>query len=185
MVITKLRWILFAALVARGADVSGRWRAEIDTPIGLLKYVYILQAEGTSLTGKAIVETAEGKREVELKESHIEGDTLTFVEIFQIPDRELRIEYKGQLRGEEIKFTRKVGEFGTEEFTAHRVENPPIAAGAKPLPPRRGLAPPIVLGPDVKAVFPEPPVGFDSARVQWFKTGMQSGHIEACQTFGQ
>jgi hypothetical protein len=36
--------------------------------------------------------------------------------------KEGRIEYTGQLAGDEIKLTRKVGDFATEELVAKRVK---------------------------------------------------------------
>jgi len=35
----------------------------------------------------------------------------------------VRIEYTGKAKGDEIAFTRKVGDFGTEQFVATRVKN--------------------------------------------------------------
>jgi hypothetical protein len=109
---------LLTLVAARAADFSGQWRAEIDTPIGLQKYLYTLQAEGDKLTGKAHAEVNDQKRDVELKECKIAGDTVTFAEFFKIEDNEIRIDYKGKLEENEIKFTRQVGEFATEEFVA-------------------------------------------------------------------
>lgn len=111
---------------AWAADVSGQWRTEIDTPIGLHKYLYTLKSDGDKLTGKADVEVNDQKREVELKEGKIAGDTVTFVEMLKFQDNEIRIEYKGKLTGNEIKFTRQVGEFANEEFVAKRVKPPPL-----------------------------------------------------------
>jgi hypothetical protein len=37
-------------------------------------------------------------------------------------DQEIRIEYKGKLSGDEIKFTRTIGEFAAEEFVAKRAK---------------------------------------------------------------
>jgi enterochelin esterase-like enzyme len=142
---------------AQSTGVSGQWRAEIDTPIGLLKYVYTLKADGSSLTGKIVVETQEGKLEMDVKEGKVSGDSISFVEPFKFQDNEIRIEYQGKLSGDEIKFERKVGDFGTENLTAHRIAAPKAEA-PKPPAARRGpggFGGPIVLGPDDKAVFPE------------------------------
>jgi hypothetical protein len=37
-------------------------------------------------------------------------------------DQPIRVEYKGKVAGDEIKFARKVGDFGGEEFVAKRVK---------------------------------------------------------------
>src|SRR5688572_15040043 len=117
--ITLLILALFS-LSALAADVTGTWKAEFDTQRGLQKYTFALKQDGTSVTGKANVERDGEKREVELKEGKVESDTVTFVEPLKIQDNELRIAYTGKISGNEIKFTRKVGDFGTSEATAKR-----------------------------------------------------------------
>ena len=53
------------------------------------------------------------KREAELKEGKVEGDTVTFVELLKIQDNEIRISlHRQNLPANEIKFTREVGDFG-------------------------------------------------------------------------
>ena len=100
----KLLIALLIFIAAAQADgITGHWRAEIDTQIGHLKYVYKLQADGNILTGKADLETTEGKREIELIDGEIFGDTFAFAEIFKFQDREIRIDYKGRLCGDEIR----------------------------------------------------------------------------------
>ena len=117
--ITLLTLALFS-LSALAADVTGAWKAEFDTQRGLQKYTFTLKKEGTSVTGKANVERDGEKREAELKEGKVEGDTITFVEPLKIQDNELRITYTGKISGDEIKFSRKVGDFGSSEATAKR-----------------------------------------------------------------
>jgi len=108
-----------SASFAHAADVSGKWKAEFESPIGHLKYTYDLKADADKLTGKAIREQDGQKTETELKEGKVSGNELRFVETLQF-DQEIRIEYKGKLDGDEIKFTRKVGDFATMEIAAKR-----------------------------------------------------------------
>ena len=83
------------------------------------------------MTGKANSEAGDRKREAELKEGKVDGDTISFVEMLSFQDREIRITYTGKLStdGNEIKFTREVGDFAKEEIVARREKNAP-AAGA-------------------------------------------------------
>jgi hypothetical protein len=106
--------------VARAADVAGRWTAEFDTQVGVQKYTYDLKLEAGKLTGTAAFERMGDKGTVELKEGRVEGDKVSFVEMLDFQGNALRIEYSGQLAGDEIKFTRRVGDFATEEFVAKR-----------------------------------------------------------------
>src|SRR5688572_16000130 len=117
--ITFLTLALFS-LSALAADVTGTWRAEFDTQRGWQKYTFALKQDGTSLTGKANVERDGEKREAELKEGKVEGDTITFVEPLKIQDNEIKITYTGKISDNEIKFTRKAGDFGSSEATAKR-----------------------------------------------------------------
>src|SRR5436305_10495673 len=119
-----------ASLSALAADVTGTWKAEFNTQRGLQKYTFTLKQGGASVTGKANVERDGEKREAELKEGEVEGDTVTFVEPLKIQDNEIRITYTGKISGNEIKFTRKVGDFGSSEATAKREGVSPKAEAA-------------------------------------------------------
>jgi enterochelin esterase-like enzyme len=187
---------LLTLTVSRAADLSGQWRGEINTPMGLLKCVYTFQTDGDKLTGKVSSDFGDQKRENELREGKIDGDTLSFVEMFKMQDNEIRIESKGKIAGDEIKFTRKVGDFTTEEFVAKRTPAAAVAASAEKAtspvtgvagatdktnaaadaPPRRGprgFGGPIVLGPDDKPAFDDPPAGFKDKR-----EGIAHGKLE-------
>ena len=175
--------LAIASLSALAADVNGTWKAEFNTQRGLQKYTFTLKQDGTSVTGKANVERAGEKREAELKEGKIEGDTVTFVEPLKIQDNDIRIVYTGKISGNEIKFTRKVGDFGSSEATARQGAeaaapqtastsasgtNAPEGRGG-----RSGFGGPIELKPDDKPAFPNPPEGFDKAR-----EGIAHGKLE-------
>src|SRR5687767_6559585 len=127
--ITLLILALFS-LSALAADVTGTWKAEFDTQRGLQKYTFNLKQDGTNVTGKANAERDGEKREAELKEGKVEGDTITFVEPLKIQDNEIKITYTGKISGAEIKFTRKVGDFGSSEATARREGATPKAEAA-------------------------------------------------------
>jgi enterochelin esterase-like enzyme len=174
-----------ASLSALGADLTGTWKAEFNTQRGLQKYTFKFKQDGTGVTGKANVEREGEKRESELKEGKVEDDTVTFVEPLKIQDNDIRITYTGKISGNEINFTRKVGEFGSSEATAKRegvspkAEAPGAAStntgGTNAAAGRggRGFGGPIELKPDDKPAFPNPPEGFDKAR-----EGIAHGKLE-------
>lgn len=155
-------------IAVSAADVTGTWKAEFETQRGLQKYTFNLKQDGANVTGKANVEMTDQKREAEFKEGKVDGDTVTFVETLDAQGNELRITYTGKLSGNEIKFTRKVGDFGSSEATAKRDPVPAQAAAADGRGGRGGgrggFGGPITLGPDDKAAFPNPPDGFDKVR---------------------
>jgi enterochelin esterase-like enzyme len=161
-------------LATHAADIAGQWRAEFDTQIGVQKYVFTFQTDGEKLTGKAISEAGERKREAELQEGKLTGDTLSFVETFDFQGNAIRIRYTGKVGANEIAFTREVGDFAKEEFKATRVapgsasaatatstNKAPAAVPQEPRIPRgRG----ITLGPDDKPAFDDPPAGITARR---------------------
>ncbi len=156
------------SLSALAADVTGTWKADFETQRGLQKYTFTLKQEGSTVTGKASVEREGEKREVEFKEGKADGDTVTFVELLKVQDREINITFTGKVADGDIKFTRKVGDFGSSEATAKR-----DASVRGPGGPRRGFGGPIELKPDDKPAFPDAPQGFDQAR-----DGIAHGKLE-------
>lgn len=109
---------LVGSVLAYAADPTGKWTTTINTQIGDMPYTYNFKADGDKLTGKAASQFGE----VEISEGKIAGDDITFVENIKFEDMPIRIEYKGKVSGDEIKFTRKVGDFATEEFVAKRAK---------------------------------------------------------------
>jgi enterochelin esterase-like enzyme len=163
---------LLSATAARAADISGQWRAEFDTQVGQQKYLFTFQVNEGKVAGKATAEVGGQKREVEFKEARLADDTLTFVEMRKFQDNEVRIDYTGKVSSNEIKFTRKAGDFATQEFVAQRAEAGAAAtasptnasAGNRPRRGPGGFGGPIELKPDDKPAFDDPPAGFDKKR---------------------
>jgi hypothetical protein len=113
---------LATTLVVRAADLAGKWKTEFDSQIGVQKYVFEFKADGGKLTGKASFEHQDQKGEVELREIKVEKDAVSFVEPLKFQEQEIRVAYKGTLNGDELKLTREVGEFATEQLVAKRVK---------------------------------------------------------------
>ncbi len=111
VVASSLTWVY-------AADVTGRWTAKFPTQAGEQEYTYDFVVKGTVLTG-----TAKGNLlgETPLTEGKVEGDKISFVENAKFMDMPIRIEYTGTVSSnDEIKFTRKVADFATEDFVARR-----------------------------------------------------------------
>jgi len=106
------------------ADVSGKWEGEVDTQLGRVKYSFVLQPKGTELAGKVTRITAESPAGTtkDIIEGKANGDEVSFVEMLEIGGEKIRVEYKGKVSGDEMKLTRKPGEYGKQEFTAKRVK---------------------------------------------------------------
>lgn len=164
-----------ASWTGSAADVSGTWKASFDSQIGTQKYTFTLKQDGTNLTGRASSEVGEQKREAELKEGKIDGEKITFVEMLDFQGNEIRIRYNGKLgtNADEISFTREVGEFAKEEIVAKRGEVAKPATAPTPQEPRIPRGRNIVLGPDDKPAFNEPPAGIAAKR-----EGIAHGRLE-------
>ena len=101
------------------ADISGKWISEFESQVGKQKYTYDLKMSGDKITGQAI---SDQRGPVEIKEGKITGDEVSFVENATIQGNEIRIEYKGKVTADEMKLTRKVGDFATYEIVAKRAK---------------------------------------------------------------
>lgn len=108
--------LLWAAMAAFGADVTGKWTASFDTQIGPQNYTYDFKVDGGKLTGTA--KSANG--ESQLTEGVVGGDDISFVETLNYQGQALRIVYKGKISGDEIKFTRNVADMVSEDLVAKR-----------------------------------------------------------------
>jgi hypothetical protein len=107
---------------ARAADISGKWQSEFDSQIGIQKYVFIFKVDGEKLTGTADGDRSGDKSSVALTQGKVTKDGIFFVELLNFQGQDLVIEYTGKQTGDnEIKLTRKVGDFATEEIVAKRV----------------------------------------------------------------
>ncbi len=102
--------------------VAGKWKGEFDSQIGLQKYTYDFKVAGTNLTGTAIGEREMGTNEVTLTEGTVSTNSIFFVEPLKFGGNDIRIEYTGNVSGDEINFHRKVGDIAEEDFVAKRVK---------------------------------------------------------------
>jgi enterochelin esterase-like enzyme len=183
---TPLLFLSLAALPLSlfAVDVTGTWKADFDTQRGLQKYTFTLKQDGATVSGKASADTAGEKRESDLKEGKLAGDTVSFVEPLKIQDNDINVTFTGKISadGNEIKFTRAVGDFGSTEATAKRdaASAPAQPAAAQPAPTNAAAANPEAfgarggrggrggggptLGPDDKQSVPPAPAGFNRVR---------------------
>ena len=125
---------------AWSADESfvGKWKAEFDSQVGKQKYTFEFKLEDGKLAGKAIGERQMGTNEVKLVDFKTDKDEISFVEPLRLQDRrvagvtnEVRIEYKGKLKDDEIKLHRKVADNNQYDIVAKRVKETDAKAGTK------------------------------------------------------
>jgi len=99
-------------------DITGRWWADIPnkTPVPGQHYTFEFKVDGSTLTGT--VDSEGGRRAIE--EGHVAGETISFVELVVFDSDLIRIEYSGVVSGDEIRFTRTVEDYESEQFIARR-----------------------------------------------------------------
>jgi hypothetical protein len=115
--------MLLTLATAFAQDVSGDWQSSFDSQIGEQKYVFKFTVKGDKLTGKAIGDIKGEKRETEIKDGTVKGDAISFTEPLKFNDMEISIEYSGKIKGDEIKLTRKVGDFASYEIVLKRAKS--------------------------------------------------------------
>jgi hypothetical protein len=112
--------VVLAASAARAApDITGKWTASFDTQIGRQDYTFEFQLKGSTLKGR--VSSANG--ETDIQNGKVAGDTVTFLETLRYQGMTIPITYTGTIvSADEIRFSRQVGEFATEELVARRAK---------------------------------------------------------------
>lgn len=114
--------ILCNPMFVCSAGISGVWKAEFETQIGLQKYTFEFTQNDTGITGKAISDIGGTIQEVILTDVKLDSNRISFVEMLPFQGMDLRISYDGIVTENEMKLNRHVGDFATEEIVAKRGE---------------------------------------------------------------
>ena len=94
--------LLALAGTAAATDATGKWKGNLETDDGSRELTFNLKADSGKLTG-----TVEGllDRSLDVNEGKVEGATITFSVISEWDGNAVKLVYKGELAGDEIKFT--------------------------------------------------------------------------------
>ncbi len=110
--------LLALAATAAAADATGKWKGNLETDDGSRELTFDLKADGGKLTG-----TVAGllDRSLDVDEGKVEGAIITFSVISEWDGNAVKLVYRGELSGDEIKFTMGTddGSWSTE-FKAKR-----------------------------------------------------------------
>ena len=90
------------AVAAFAADVDGKWKGTVNTPMGDFPVAFTFKADGAALNGSM---TGMDGAEIPIKEGKIDGANLSFSLTLNFGDMPFQLSYKGVLDGDEIKFT--------------------------------------------------------------------------------
>lgn len=118
-----MKWLLFLiallTIAAPAADVAGTWKGTAQSPNGPVERTFVFKVDGDKLTGET-TSSLFGKSTIE--DGKIDGDMLSFSLTVSFQGNEAKVNYKGKVQGDEIKFTVEIPAFGqTIEYTAKRV----------------------------------------------------------------
>ncbi|MBI4902198.1 MAG: hypothetical protein HY820_01095 [Acidobacteria bacterium] len=110
--------ILTAALAvsAFAADVNGKWKLTFEINGQTRESTLTLKADAGKLTGK--MESQRGAADIQ--DGKLDGDNISFVVVRNFNGNEVKQQYKGTLKGDEIKFKVTFGDMEREQ-TAKRM----------------------------------------------------------------
>ena len=113
--------LVAAAAVVQAADATGKWTAQVPGRGGQTRETtFNLKADGEKLTG-----TVSGMQgDTEISDGKVKGDDVSFSVKVSFQGNDMKMNYKGKLAGDEIKFTRSVEGMDRPpaEFTAKRAK---------------------------------------------------------------
>jgi len=118
-ILSVLALVAVSVFTLAAADASGKWTAETPGRDGAtMTSTFDLKATGTKLTGTM----ANQRGETAITDGKMDGDNISFTVVMKMGDNERKLNFKGVLSGDTIKFTRTME--GTErppqEFVAKR-----------------------------------------------------------------
>jgi hypothetical protein len=103
------------AVVALAAGVEGTWKATAEGPNGQMQRTFVFKVDGTKLTGETTSEML-GKSTIE--NGKVDGDNISFTIKAKFQDNEMTIQYKGQVKGDDLTLTSTLGDSG-QSFDWH------------------------------------------------------------------
>ena len=110
--------IFVIVFTASAADVSGTWKAAMETPNGPFETTFNFKADGQKLTGTT---SNRFMQDAPISDGRIDGDQVSFVVKGEFNGNEVRVNYKGKVVGDELKLTFEIaGRDGALEMTARR-----------------------------------------------------------------
>jgi hypothetical protein len=117
-----LKSVLFLVIVtavASAADITGNWKADLQSPQGQVQVSYSFKQEGETLTGTWQVAQSPT---VQITEGKVTGDKVSFV-VKVGPNGSMTFAHEGKIAGDEIQLAMKPsGEFPGATVVAKRVK---------------------------------------------------------------
>jgi hypothetical protein len=113
--------LIAVGALAFGADVTGKWTAEVPGRGGTPRtQTFTLKQDGSALTG-----TASGMQGQEnpISEGKVDGDKVSFAVKVEFNGNAFKMTYSGEVKGDEIKMKQtREGSDQVREFTAKKAK---------------------------------------------------------------
>ena len=100
----------------------GKWTSSFNTQIGDQKYEYTIETKDDQVSGTAVMKLNGETYQSTLAHVKLDGKRVSFDETLNFQGNELLITYSGELDGDNMQLTRKVGEIATEKLVAKRIK---------------------------------------------------------------
>lgn len=91
--------LVLLAASAFAADIDGKWKGSIETPMGPVEVGFTFKADGASLTGST---TGPDGMEIKITNGKIDGDNVSFDVAIDFGGMPLTINYTGVLKGADL-----------------------------------------------------------------------------------
>src|SRR5579864_7633228 len=106
------------ALSALAADVAGTWKATAEGPNGSMERTFVFQVDGDKLTGET---TSQMMGKSVITDGKVDGDNVSFTITVKFQDNEMKLNYKGKVSGDVIKFHVEANGGNAIDYTAKKV----------------------------------------------------------------
>jgi len=99
--------LIFAATnaFAAAADLTGEWRAKMESPQATVVYLFTFEVKGDSFTGSVKVKNDGEEAVGQITDGKIDGDLVSFVVHIPIGGQPGTVTAKGTVAGNEMKLT--------------------------------------------------------------------------------
>jgi hypothetical protein len=110
---------LAVATTALAADVTGKWKAQYQTPDGQQREsTFTFAVSGETLTGTVSSQTL---GDAKIEEGKVSGDTLTFSVTRNFQGNDVKVKYTGKVAGADtINLTVSFGDMGSFDIVAKK-----------------------------------------------------------------
>jgi len=114
-------WLIFAVtnVFPSSADLSGEWRAKMESPQDTVVYVFTFDVKGESFTGAVKIKNKKEESVGQITDGKIDGDKVSFVLQIPIAGKPGTVTATGTVSGDEMKLTVE----GEDPHDGHRKMN--------------------------------------------------------------